>query len=396
MPKKRRIPTPISQHWNHFRTGLLPLIAFLACIWATMMLWERRATQGTIFAEAEAKEVDVASSADGRLLSLEAVANRPDWKVWDEVGKGEIIAVLDDSLLKAEIEVVHGATDKLIAELETTKARAEFDVRAISQRFDQNKFNRAFEASRFKIQKREVEVAIVDDKMAGAVLLRDLKILEKAGLAAAERDRVRIRQQLEQLRARIYKNEELLGEIDAQLALTNNFVKEYAEEMNLPQLEELDEHIQKVVDAQDAQIDLLNLRIENMTVRAPIAGVIKEIHKLPGEAIVEGEPIVTIGTDSAQYIVGYWRENHAIRPERGLPVNVRLTQPGGQEFECTIHDVGAQYEPVPTHQLRDYSRPEYGVPVRIEIPEPLKASVKPGELVHVIYRGGRPQRTSNR
>jgi multidrug resistance efflux pump len=129
-----------------------------------------------------------------------------------------------------------------------------------------------------------------------------------------------------------------------------------------------------------------------MTIRAPVAGVISFIHKRPGEAVVQGEPVVTIESDTAQYVIGYWREKHRDRPYAGTPVTIRLPQPNSVEYDCQVAEVGPQYAPVPQHQLRDFGMPEYGLPVKIEIPDELKATIRPGELVHVIYRGDAAKR----
>ena len=388
MAKKRRIQTPIKQHWNHFRTGLLPLLAFIACIWGTMYLWQRRANQGTIVAAAEASSVDVASGSNGLLRSLVALGQREkEWQSWDEIGKGEIIAVLDDQLLRQEIEVVRGDTVRLIADLESTKSRTEADLRALKQRYDQNKFDRVFEASRFRIQLKQVDVDIINDKMEARTLRQQLEFLVKAGDAAAQRDKVALQTQIDQLHSRYRANIELSYQIKAQLARTEAFAKEYAEELSLPQLDKMQENLEKAIAAQDAQIDLIGMQIENMTIRSPVAGVITTIHKRPGEAIVEGDPVMTIASDSAEYVVGYWRNDHFERPSETMVVTVRLPQPDGVEYESQIEEIGPQYGEVPVPQRRDASRREYGVPVRVPIPDELQGTLRPGELVHLIYRG---------
>ena len=390
MAKKRRIQTPISQHWNHFRTGLLPLIAFLACIWVTMSLWERRANQGTIVAEATASAVDVASGSNGLLKSLvESGSRDAEWQVWDEVGKGEVIAVLDDSLLRQEIEVVRGTTDRLVADLEATRLRAEADIGAITLRDNQNYVDRIFQKSRFLIQRRQVYVALVDDTMRKRTLEEQLRILQAAGRGAAKREKKQLETEIDQLDASIYNNTRLGQEITSQLKVVESHIKEQSGLVNLPALDEMQKNLDKAVKAQDSQIDLIRLRIDHMTIRSPVAGVISAIHKRPGEAIVEGEPVMTVVNDSAEYVVGYWRENHSQRPSETMVVSVRLRQPDSVEYQANIEEIGPQYGQVPLHQQKDPSRPEYGIPVKVRIPDELQGMVRPGELVHLIYRGER-------
>ncbi|MFC1758439.1 HlyD family secretion protein [Planctomycetota bacterium] len=388
MAKKRRIQTPISQHWNHFRTSLLPLISFILCIWVTMFLWERRATQGTISAEAEATSVEVATGVRGNLVDLQ---NKEEgWQVWDEVVKGDILAQLDTRLLDKEIEVVIGETDKFIADLEATQLRTEVDLIGIKQGYKRDTNNRYNQYVDLALQEARIEVEILVDRRERERIKGNLDIQRPAfeKKAVPEAIIVDLNNQLRVVDERIKRNLYLRKNIIAKKKAAEQNWDEFKGPLGgLPELDSMRESLMTAREAQKAKIELLTLQIENMTIRSPVDGKIEVIHKRPSEAIVEGDAVMTIASDEAEFVIGYWRENHFERPTETMAVGVRLPQPDGVEYPAAIEEIGPQYILVPEHQLKDFGRREYGVPIKVRIPSELQGKVRPGQLVHLIYRG---------
>ncbi len=395
MENNRRITTPIIQRWHHFRTGLLPLLFFIATIWVIMNLWERRATQGHIVAEAEHSAVDVASGADGHLIELQI--NPDGWEIWDRVTKGDVIARLDSSLLEQEIEVAKGETERMKAELEATRLRSQVDLKAIGQGYKRDTFERIFQAYDLELEKRRIQVTLAEDEKASNQVSDQLAILKRAGDASPEANRIELQNQINVINARIQENGYLLVEIEKQLKEAGELAKNYTDqELDLPDVTSMKENLDSAIRAQDSQIKLIRMKIKKMTIQAPVSGVISEIFKRPGEAIARDEPVIRIASDDSEFVIGYWRDRNNTRPRPGMKVGVRLPQPNGVEYEQTIVEVGPQYAAVPLNQLTDFSRPEFGVPVKIEIPQAHKRHLVPGELVHVIYRGESTSNTESR
>ncbi len=390
MAKKRRIQTPISQHWNHFRTGLLPLIAFLACIWVTMSLWERRANQGTIVAEAEATNIDVASGAAGNLIELQ---NKEEgWQVWDEVVKGDILAQLDTRLLDKEIEVVIGETDQFIADLQATQLRTEVDLIGIQQGYKRDANNRYNQYIDLLLQQAQLERDVFVDRRERELIQGNLEIQQRAfeKKAVPASVIVDLTNQLRVVNERIERNMYLGRTIRQKKEAAEQNWNDFKGKLGgLPELDAMRENLNTAREAQKARIELLTLKIENMTIRSPADGKIAVIHKRPSESITEGEAVMTIASDEAEYAVGYWRENHSQRPSETMVVSVRLRQPDSVEYTANIEEIGPQYGQVPLHQQKDPSRPEYGIPVKVRIPDELQGMVRPGEVGHLIYRGER-------
>jgi multidrug resistance efflux pump len=133
----------------------------------------------------------------------------------------------------------------------------------------------------------------------------------------------------------------------------------------------------------EAQIRELEQKILNHDLKAPMSGVVTEIRRVPGQAVTAGSPIVTIAADKPDCIIGYIRAPQQMHSTRPIEVDVRRRS-DGVVMRTRVDTVGPQIEKVPDTQLRDHRTPEWGVPVRIAIPN--GADLRPGEIVDLFFR----------
>lgn len=123
--------------------------------------------------------------------------------------------------------------------------------------------------------------------------------------------------------------------------------------------------------------------IKRLVIRAHTAGQIVEIYRHPGQNIRAREPVMIIEPEGSDYIISYVPEGQFIEPVIGMTVEIRArTRP--QIALAKVDQVGLRVEAVPMHQLSNPRVPQWGVPVRIGIPK--KMTLKPGELVDVIFK----------
>jgi multidrug resistance efflux pump len=118
-------------------------------------------------------------------------------------------------------------------------------------------------------------------------------------------------------------------------------------------------------------------------VRAPITGTLVAIYCAPGQAVPQGGLIASIASDEPRYILSYLPENSRIVAEPGMPVSVQTRSVGSRQFKTKIQTVGRQIELVPPHQMDNPATPQWGLPVRIQLPE--DADLRPGALVDVDF-----------
>jgi multidrug resistance efflux pump len=119
--------------------------------------------------------------------------------------------------------------------------------------------------------------------------------------------------------------------------------------------------------------------------KAPFSGMVTMIKHRPGEFVKSGQEIMTIAQDGGAYIVSYIRPGSSIIPRKDMKVSVR-----GQDHqtwaETRVQEVGSHAVLIPEQQLTNAKKPEWGIPVRIEMPEAIDLPLRPGEIVLLNFR----------
>jgi hypothetical protein len=91
-----------------------------------------------------------------------------------------------------------------------------------------------------------------------------------------------------------------------------------------------------------------------------------------------------VSADRSVAIVAYLRgDQQLINPTKGMPVQVFLNRRPAQTVVGQVETVGGQVESVPNRQLRDQKVPEWGLPVRVAVPEGVV--LRPGEIVTLDF-----------
>jgi multidrug resistance efflux pump len=131
-----------------------------------------------------------------------------------------------------------------------------------------------------------------------------------------------------------------------------------------------------------AQLDLV---LTNLDITAPVSGTVFKIYLRPGQIARQGDLIMEINADGAEYVTSYLREEQQyIKPAKGMTVEVRPRNDPRRVVQATVDTVGATVEAVPPRQLRDQKIPEWGLPVRLTIPA--NSNLVPGEMVNLAFQ----------
>lgn len=129
----------------------------------------------------------------------------------------------------------------------------------------------------------------------------------------------------------------------------------------------------------------INGGLRSTDVKAPISGMVTSIKHRPGEFVKSGQEIMTVTQEGGAYIVSYIRPGSSIIPRKDMKVSVR-----GQDHrtwaETRVQEVGTRAVPIPEQQLTNAKKPEWGIPVRIEMPEATDLPLRPGEIVLLNFR----------
>ena len=115
--------------------------------------------------------------------------------------------------------------------------------------------------------------------------------------------------------------------------------------------------------------------------RAPIDGMISTIYHHSGEAVIAGQPIVSITALSPARIVGYLHPPLLAEPKVGTRVTVRTRGLHPEAGLAQIVAVSMQLETIPPalSGLARLNGIDQGLPIDVSLPANL--SIHPGELV---------------
>ncbi|MEW6160951.1 MAG: hypothetical protein AB1813_26275, partial [Verrucomicrobiota bacterium] len=106
MSRLEPIPTPTAQRWREFRIQVVPVLVFLGAVCAAIYIWNTNISAPSFQGEAESTRTQVVSPQDGRILELKVSR-------FENVTKGDIIAVLQPSDPRASLAIIQSELDVL-------------------------------------------------------------------------------------------------------------------------------------------------------------------------------------------------------------------------------------------------------------------------------------------
>ena len=144
------------------------------------------------------------------------------------------------------------------------------------------------------------------------------------------------------------------------------------------------------IKVQEQKLRLTELELSPIKLTVHMDGTVSTIHHRSGEAVMAGEPIITLTSVSSDRIVGYVRQPLTFQPKVGMKVEVRARSQDRCVGEAEVLEVGSQMEPIsaalttPANHLH-----EIGLPVLVSVPRDQK--LLPGEIVdlRVVVSKGR-------
>jgi len=305
MSSNGRISTPWFHYWQRFRYRMLPVLSFVVCVVVTVWLWERQGRFPNLVGEVEAVRVDVAARADGVLAAL------PEGPLarFDVVRANQVVARLDDQLIQTQLETMQRELARLGQELKATAEKT-----TLSESDRQHTYLQEVTRFQSEVEQRRLDVlsrktAIEVDRLALQRLNVHLEYLERS----FEKNVVPVlelteaRMQRDELSKRIEENRAALTVAEAQQAEAEGRLKQFPG-LEKAKVEDLLAPIEAAITVQKSRIRELQIQIEALEIRSPIAGMIYEILRWPGQNVRAGDPIVTVADNAGGYIVSYVRQ----------------------------------------------------------------------------------------
>ncbi|MCU0963379.1 MAG: HlyD family secretion protein [Pirellulaceae bacterium] len=388
MSQGERIRTPWKRRWERVRRRVLPLVTFVGSAVLLTWLWQKQGPAPGGIGEVEAIRVDVVAQVDGVLVSLP----QPLLTLFERVHEGQVVARLDDRPAQTRLETLRAEIIRLRKTLEVEQARIVLseadrqegylrDVARLAWECEQHRLSALdrqalIEADRVVLQRRQARLDFLTPLHARG-MVSDVEFSDEQLL-------------LEEVRKRLDTNTAVLQESQKQQQAAAERLAAFPP-LVLAEVNSLLTSVQAAIAVEESRVREVQLEIENLESRAPLAGTVVAVHRYPGQSVRAGDPILTIASEQARYIVSYVPQERGAPPTVGWGVKVRPRTVGSQSRESVVESVGPQIELIPVHQRRNPQVPEWGLPVRVLLPEGLE--VRPGELIDVTFvarRGDNP------
>ncbi|HEX6961144.1 MAG TPA: HlyD family efflux transporter periplasmic adaptor subunit [Lacipirellula sp.] len=307
------------------------VVACAMCVW----LWQQRGAAVHGIGEVEALRIDVTSPTTGMVTALPHRSGG-QWSLYDQVVKGDVIATFDDRQTQLDKDLLRQEVEQLFEQI------------------------------------AQWQIESTGDRQPGA-----LEAIQR--VSQYERSQLSALQQLAQ-------GEAHASALPTPAADEPPMLPEGVAESSRVAFAKL----RHARDSLELRWKEIHLQSELRVIRAPISGTLIAVYCWPGQTVHQGALVATIAADHGRHIVSYLPEQSTLEPTPGMKVTIRPRMAGAARLSSEIEKIGRQVRRVPDHQLGSAAIPQWGLPVRIKLPN--NATLQPGALVDVVFH--RPRRAS--
>ena len=369
------IETPPAQRRENFKHKTLPLLVWCLCAAVALGMLFSRARRFEYVGVASAPSYEISSRSAATLASIGV-------GLYDKVGPGDVVAVLDDTQVKAVIETARANVRRLSAELDSAKAglggaagadgmatdMRRFAVDEDRQRLDALAIKVTLEGDRVEMERREIEVR-------RAEALRAANLLSDADL-----DNARLLYQ--EVKRRNEENELLLHESEEVVRRTQARRLGYAGGGSAGSEPAALRPLREGINVEIQRLKEVETQREALILKSPVAGRVSSILAAKGQSVVAGEPILLIEEETVREIVAYLREGDSRRVAPNSKVRITSVR-SGRVTDSVVVGVGPGLEVLPQRLWKNPQMMEYGLGVTIGA-SPMMALI-PGEVVSIDF-----------
>ncbi len=358
--------------------GSAAIAVWLGATVAAGVLIGHRAARIEYLGLAHAVEYEVSAAQEGRLAQVLV-------GLYDQVGAGDMVALLDDAVLSASLDVASAELRGIEAELARARilSGAGGSGDQLAARGDLRRFE--IDVEDRKLEELELTVAIESDRIEEQRLLmraERARALHKQGIVSQEEyDDARL--QHAALARRIEESLLALATVRLELTAADERRREF-----LGRVGALTEEIESVlapleasVAAQAHRVEEVRAQREGLVLRSPVAGRVLSVAGRPGQSVIVGEPVAVIVPTVVDQVLAYIPEQDAGRLRERDRVLVAADRDPSRVAESIVLRISPAVEPMPERLWRNLRMPEYGHPFVVTLAQPL--DLTPGERVHV-------------
>lgn len=384
---------------SNLRLHILPVFVWLVAVAGVAVLFQRRTQRFEVLGMAQGQVRQIAATCTGRLKSVPV-------ELFQEVRKGDPVAIIDTVLdsenLEAEMATISAQVQQLQAELEATRDRLAAEATNIET--DRIASQRRFyvDVENARLRALELKATVETDRM----MLEDLELNSKIYAAqnildqndTAHYEHRKIKVEYNVLVRKIEENQRLLAQAENDLKQAHQRRDEFAQRQpQLPSIDRVLEVVRRAINVQERQVDALLARREPLVLKSPIDGVVIQLHgrardvvlrrpgefvfRRPGEVVLAGDSILSVAGGKPTEIIAYAGREQLGLIRKGMPVQlVKNTRPA-QIARSQVTYLAPTLERMPEWLWQTPNIPQWGHPMRIEIPPGMK--LFSGEMVGI-------------
>ncbi len=376
-----KIKTPFSRLLLLWRRRYAPVIVWAGAIVLAVVLVQEQHVYVDAPGVVESNTVFVASLVDGTVQSLAV-------DLLDPVEAGQVVAVMDDALVRSEMAVAEAELERVRALLDAEMANYAQDQQ-LEQASVQN------DLRRFQLNEEEARIDHLDrvighetDKVTlerlAVQLKREAAMRDQHLLDDATYDQTRLT--YDALKIKVEKDKQAieLAEKNIDTAAARRETQETME-TNGSATDAVLRALQADIGAQQAQVAAVQERRRRLTLVAPVSGQVAAITRRPGESVLAGDPVLTISGEAGNRVLAYVDERTAKHFDVGDSVELLSKTHPRKIVTGEIVKVGAVVEPFPLRLQASPMMVQHGYAILVGgLPE---GAFRPGEALDLQLRG---------
>lgn len=371
MSAKQHVRTPLVRHIRLLRQRVLPVAVWCGAVAIVVTFAGRSQVYIHATGIAEVREVPVASLTDGIIQAMSV-------DLFDSVEAGTVVALIDDRIVRAQLDTAEVELERLQAELSASTDLIALDVRdrELDDLNRQRRFILNEETARLDYLDRVIQQEA--DKVAlerlGIMLARQETLVKEQLTDVSTYDQIRL--QHEALATKIKESEAAIS--IAQGQIDEAVVRKEAEQDQATDLSvtNLLQPIIEGVRVQESRIKEILEHRKLLTLKAPLDGKISQVFHRTGETVMSGEPMLAITASESRRVLAYIDEVSARRIHAGTSVEIRSNDNPTKVVTTKVLKVGSAIEEFPVRFRRNAMMSQWGLPV-------LAGTIQPG----IFYPG---------
>ena len=374
------IRTPASRLLQLWGQRYLPLAVWGGAVAVAFVMVGRQTIYVDAIGLAESHTTLVAPLLDGTVQSLAV-------DLLDEVQAGQVVGLMDDSIIRGELMVAEAELELARATLESERLR--FDREQQMQQSSALNEHRRFlldeEQARLDHLDRVIqnETDKVDLERLGVQLKRQEAMRDQHLLDDAAYDETRLA--YEMLKTKVEQDKRAIAMAEENLK-TAALRREELAPVAFPPIvaDAVLNALQAGIAAHQATVLEVQSRRQALVLRAPVSGRVASITRRPGESMLAGDPVLTIVGDYSTRVMAYVNERTDVPFRAGDTVEVHSRSNPDIVVHGRVLKVGAHVEPFPVRLLADPRIFQYGVQVLVgDLPD---ETFRPGEAMALRMR----------